>query len=280
MTSKCIKKIGINKGFTHGGGFHADDVFSSALLRILNPDIVIQRGNSIPDCFDGIIYDIGKGKYDHHQENKEYRDNGIPYAAFGLLWRKFGCLLLKNEEDIKKFDKEFIQPIDLADNTGEYHELSHIISDFNLSWDEDGKTDERFFNAVDFAQIILENRLKKILSKRKAREEVQKLIENQKGRILEMERFYPWKDVVCHSDNLYVIFPSARGGYMIQAVPEGEDVITLKKAFPIEWRGKDQEQLRKITGVETLTFCHLSGFICATDTLEDARKIARLACEK
>ena len=26
------------KGFTHGGKFHADDVFSTALLKILNPE--------------------------------------------------------------------------------------------------------------------------------------------------------------------------------------------------------------------------------------------------
>ncbi len=280
MISKYSKKKDINKGFTHSGRFHADDVFSSALLKMLNSNIVIQRGNIVPDDFDGIIYDIGKGEYDHHQKDKEYRDNGIPYAAFGLLWRKFGYLFLENEEDVKKFDKEFVEPIDFADNTGEYHELSQVICDFNLSWNEEGKSDERFFKALDFAKTILENRFKEILSKRKAQEEVQKLIKNQKGKILEMERFYPWKGVVCHLDKLYVIFPSARGGYMIQAVPEKEDEMTLKKAFPVEWRGKEQEQLKEITGIETFTFCHSSGFICAADTLEDARKVAKLACEK
>ena len=32
--------------FTHGGKFHADDVFSSALLLYINPEISITRGNS------------------------------------------------------------------------------------------------------------------------------------------------------------------------------------------------------------------------------------------
>ena len=117
------KMLCIEKGFTHGSGFHADDVFSSALLRILNPDIVILRGNVVPEEFDGIVYDIGRGKFDHHQKQKPYRENGIPYAAFGLLWKEFGCLLL-SDEDAETFDKEFVQPIDLSDNTGEYHELS------------------------------------------------------------------------------------------------------------------------------------------------------------
>ena len=43
------------KGFTHGGKFHADDVFSTALLQILRPDIQIIRGFTVPDDFDGIV---------------------------------------------------------------------------------------------------------------------------------------------------------------------------------------------------------------------------------
>ena len=41
------------KGFTHGGKFHADDVFSTALLQILRPDIQITRGFTVLifNCF-------------------------------------------------------------------------------------------------------------------------------------------------------------------------------------------------------------------------------------
>ena len=77
-------------GFTHAGKFHADDVFATALLQIIRPDIRITRGFVVPDDFDGIVYDIGFGMFDHHQEPREYRANGIPYAAFGLLWRVLG----------------------------------------------------------------------------------------------------------------------------------------------------------------------------------------------
>ena len=34
------------KAFTHGGKFHADDVFSAALLLYLNPRDSDQQGNS------------------------------------------------------------------------------------------------------------------------------------------------------------------------------------------------------------------------------------------
>ena len=59
-------------GFTHAGKFHADDVFATALLQILRPDIKITRGFTVPDDFDGIVYDIGFGMFDHHQEPREY----------------------------------------------------------------------------------------------------------------------------------------------------------------------------------------------------------------
>ena len=78
------------KGFTHGGKFHADDVFSTALLQILRPDIQVTRGFVVPDDFDGIVYDVGGGMFDHHSEPRECRPNGVPYAAFGLLWRLLG----------------------------------------------------------------------------------------------------------------------------------------------------------------------------------------------
>ena len=45
-------------GFTHAGKFHADDVFATALLQILRPDIKITRGFTVPDDFDGIVYDL------------------------------------------------------------------------------------------------------------------------------------------------------------------------------------------------------------------------------
>lgn len=39
------------RSFTHGGKFHADDVFSAALLFYINPEITILRGNRVPDDF-------------------------------------------------------------------------------------------------------------------------------------------------------------------------------------------------------------------------------------
>ena len=76
-----------NQAVTHAGRFHADDVFSTALLRILNPQIQVQRVPQLPEGFAGLAFDIGWGEFDHHQQGAPVRADGVPYAACGLLWR-------------------------------------------------------------------------------------------------------------------------------------------------------------------------------------------------
>ena len=39
------------------------------------------------------------------------------------------------------------------------------------------------------------------------------------------------------------------------------------------------DELRQISGIKTLRFCHPNGFLAAADTLEDAVKAARLSLE-
>lgn len=74
---------------THAGKFHADDVFGAAFLKIINPKLEIIRSNVVPADFDGLVFDIGMGEFDHHMANNECRSNGQSYAAFGKLWRAF-----------------------------------------------------------------------------------------------------------------------------------------------------------------------------------------------
>ena len=148
------------KAFTHGGKFHADDVFSAALLLYLNPEIQISRGNQVPEDFDGIVFDIGRGAYDHHQKDSRIRENGVPYAAFGLLWEALGAEIL-GEELALSFDETFVQPLDNNDNTGEKNELASLIGNFNPAWDAEGGTDEAFFQAVSVAGMILENKFER-----------------------------------------------------------------------------------------------------------------------
>lgn len=169
------------KAFTHSGKFHADDVFSSALLLYLNPQITITRGNRVPEEYDGIVFDIGRGRYDHHQRDSRVRENGVPYAAFGLLWEELGGEILGGTL-AQRFDEEFVQPLDNNDNTGEKNELATLIGNFNPVWDEteaaDGVTEEErdrglsvgFLRAVQVAGLILENKFARYRADARGRE--------------------------------------------------------------------------------------------------------------
>ena len=84
--------------------------------------------------FAGIVFDIGRGRYDHHQKDSRVRENGVPYAAFGLLWEELGGAIL-GEELAAEFDEAFVQPLDNNDNTGEKNELATLIGNFNPAWD-------------------------------------------------------------------------------------------------------------------------------------------------
>ncbi len=266
------------RGFTHGSKFHSDDVFATAFLKILNPGIEITRGFEVPENFDGIVYDIGRGRYDHHQADKEYRENGCPYAAFGLVWREFGAEYI-GEEEAERFDRDFIQPLDESDNTGKTNILADIIDEFNPGWDSGEDYDKCFWKAVDFAKLVLENHFSAIAGIYRAKTLVNEAMEECDGNVLVLPQFAPWKGEAIGSSYKFVVYPSSRGGYSAQGVPVSADDKTLVCPFPEEWCGKPPEELVKITGIKTLRFCHPNAFLAAADEKEDAVKAARMALD-
>lgn len=267
--------------FTHSGKFHADDVFSSALLLYLNPEITITRGNKVPKDFDGIVFDIGRGKYDHHQKDSRIRENGIPYAAFGLLWEDLGCEIL-GDELAEKFDEAFVQPLDNNDNTGEKNELASLIGSFNPSWDENGGTDEAFFRAVSVAGMILENKFARYLGNERADKRIEEVLEtrDQTGdsRILVLPEFIPCQKRLSETEVAFVIFPSNRGGYCIQPQKK-EYSLNYKCSFPSEWLGLENEELQKETGLSSATFCHKGGFLMSVGDLSDAIRACQISLD-
>lgn len=268
------------RGFTHGSRFHSDDVFATAFLKLLNPEIKIYRGFEVPENFDGIVYDIGRGKFDHHQNDKEYRRNGCPYAAFGLIWREFGAYYIGSEEEAAKFDAKFIQPLDESDNTGKDNLLANIIDEFNPGWDKNESYDKCFWKAVDFAKQILDNHFKSVAGIERARNLVEKAMSECDGTVLVLPKFAPWKGVVAGSSYKFVVYPSSRGGYSAQGVPVSINDKTLVCPFPKEWCGKEADELVKITGIPTLHFCHPNAFLIVADEEKDVIMAAKIAANQ
>ena len=260
-------------GFTHAGKFHADDVFATALLQILRPDIKITRGFTVPDDFDGIVYDIGFGMFDHHQEPREYRANGVPYAAFGLLWRVLGPGLV-GERQARLIDENFIQPLDLNDNTGEQNSLCDAIGFFNPVWDSKEDQDSCFFKAVAVAKQILENQIDSANAVNRADEKVQQAYRNSRDGIVVLPCYLPWKNGLYKTDALFVVYPSQRGGWSAQCVTDHKTKKS-KLPFPQSWAGQPQEVIEQKSGIPGISFCHASRFLITAKDKETALAACR-----
>ena len=97
MNIKLTKNLNEANLITHSGTFHADEIFATLILSKIIPEITLIR---IPELREKvnenvIVYDIGGGKFDHHQfGGNGKRQNGVKYAACGLIWKEFGKELL------------------------------------------------------------------------------------------------------------------------------------------------------------------------------------------
>lgn len=152
------------KFITHAGSFHADEVMATVLLEVLYDDIKLARVNEVSEESSAFIYDIGLGKYDHHQDDKVRRDNGIAYSSVGLIWRDYGLEVLKKlgieeyaEDLFFDIDQDLIMPIDALDNgEGERASMTiqSVISLNNPFWNSSQSENEAFIVSVDFARNV------------------------------------------------------------------------------------------------------------------------------
>lgn len=270
-----LKKIGT--AYTHSGRFHADDVFSAALLRIINPKIRFIRVNQLPDnTGNAIVFDIGGGRYDHHQSDAPIRENGMPYAAFGLLWKDLGQILTDNDA-AERIDRDFISAMDAADNGIGTDNLSIAVSVMNPLWNENQDSNTEFEKAVDWAVPVLKRLILRENAKAEAYSEVRKALSASTGGIVILERFVPYEELLIPSDAVFVIYPSNREGYNISAVPIEKNSRVNKISFPGDWCNASDEMLPDMTGIKSFRFCHKNGFIAGTCTKEDAVRVAEAA---
>jgi len=224
--------------YTHSGVFHADDVCSTALLKIVFPDMEIRRVSKVPKDAE-FAFDIGLGKYDHHQPDAEERTDGSLYAAFGLLWRDIGHRIM-SQHDADIFDRCFVRGIDYTDTTGKPNPFSSIINAFNPSWDEDKSSDEAFWEAVEFATVALKKQFERVKSSEKAEKVVRDIIANKEcyptEHSLRLEFYLPYQRETCKKNIWYVTFPSNRdiGYWNICTVPISMEEPTSQRAPLLE----------------------------------------------
>ena len=278
---------------THGGIFHGDEVMATAILSAIEP-ITLNRTFRVPEDSKAFVYDIGGGQYDHHQRGGNgARGNGVPYSSAGLIWRDFGHKLVSCEQAWAFVDQELIAGIDAVDNgvlpgvdyPAKPASISSLISGFNPDWDSEVRPDDAFLEAVEFAQGVLARAISSAESKARAKALVDEAIEASEERIIVLPRFAPWQEYVLTSidvkaaDALYVVFPSNRGGYNVQAIPDAIGSFGNRKPLPESWRGVPANDLQAVSGVADANFCHKGGFIGGADSLAGAMAMAKKAIE-
>lgn len=286
---------------THNGGFHADDVFAAATLSLFfkNEDIKIIRtrdpetiktGDVVFDV--GRIYDEEKNLFDHHQEGGAgVRENGIPYASFGLVWKKFGPKICgQNIADL--VEGRLVLFVDAVDNGIDLFTKKTSVSNYSISdvvgvFNEEKGEEEiykTFLLLVDFALKIIEKEIAAAKEYFEGEEEIKKSYnEASDKRLIVLDRQF--KKIILNEvlqkypDVLFVIQPYDLNGFALRAIRKNQESFENRKSLPKIWAGKIDKELQDITGVADAKFCHNALFVANTQSKEGALALAKLALE-
>ncbi len=286
---------------THDGFFHADEVFALAIIKLWaekegkkikiirsRKKEVFEQAEMVIDV--GGVCDPATSHFDHHQSGGAgKRENGIPYAAFGLIWKHFGGKIT-SKEVAAMVENKLVMPIDAIDNGINLSTpVFEGISDYSISktiwaigeFGEGAETERLFMKCLEFAQLILNSEIKKAEFSIKGLKAVEKEIKKQKEpTILVLPAYYPWtKAVGRYKKIMFVIFPNKGDErWCIQtARDESTQFGNDRISFPILWRGLADEELEKVSGVTGACFCHKGGFFAIGKTKEAALEMVKVA---
>lgn len=293
---------------THDGTFHADDVLAGAILSLYfkknnipfnitrtRQEAVIKKADYVFDV--GGIYDEQKNYFDHHQkEGAGERQNGIMYAACGLVWKKFGLAICDGNEYIaKEIDRLIIQPVDAGDNgidtsIPKFPDIGtfnyNVFIDFWRPISLDACP--RLYNlGYRRAVCFMESFLKKTLARYKLQEDVNKYMslvynQSQDKKLVVVDKPFGRHAVTVGAiflpEVLYVVYPNGTScEWNIVCARKTMSSAENRKSLPKEWWGLSRQELAEKTGISDFLFCHRSGFLASTKTKQSAIELAKKA---
>jgi uncharacterized UPF0160 family protein len=298
-----FKKIKI---VTHDSRFHADDIFAVSVLSLVykgrikvtrtRDEKIINGGDIVLDV--GNIYDADKNRFDHHQkEGAGVRENGIPYASSGLIWKHFGRRLC-SDKAWQYIENKIVQPIDAGDNGISTFDVKEkfgvspylvptMLYSFMSSWKEKKSFDESFFEAVEIVKKILEREIIRAEHSFESEDLILRDYENAEDkRIVVLDKNYHFSDedisraLFDKPEVLYFIkYREEHDQWSVKAMRIEMDDFPSRKPFPKEWAGLSGEELQRVSGVNDAFFCHRGVFLVVTKSLEGAIAIAKKSIE-
>ncbi|HZS43264.1 MAG TPA: MYG1 family protein [Candidatus Paceibacterota bacterium] len=284
---------------THSGSFHQDELFALAALQMVYPDaeIIRTRDPEIISKADiavdiGGIYDPASNRFDHHQEGGAGRrgKNGMPYASFGLVWKKFGRQICDGRADIADLvDRKMIQAIDAADNGVMVYApvnreiqpylFDNFLNAITPTWREGKSIDDAFKQILSIVRLVLEKEIEKAKFFFEETELVRQAYrESEDKRIIVLDHPYPWKSVLTkYPEPLFVIYQDQNTDeWVIMAVKKDPRAFIYRKLFPANWAGKIGKPLADEIGIPDAVFCHNKRFIAKAWSKESAIKMAKI----
>lgn len=291
----------MHKVVTHDGKFHPDDVFAVATLQLHYGvdalEIIRTRDTAQIHAADivvdvGGVYDPRAQRFDHHQADAPVRDNQIPYAAFGLVWKHFGEAVSGSKSVAQYIEQRVAQPVDAGDNGVTLYdvnsygvapfELFQVISSYRPQEQDDELVDKSFMDAVAFARSLLQ----RLIDYQRAREEIFEhaaaLYEQfppNEG-VLVLEEWVP-TEAFSNCDNVHVLVRpdgnDIHGNWIAKVIPYAETAFANKALFPEAWAGLRDQDLQTVTGISDAILCHRGRFIFVAGSREGALAAAQAA---
>lgn len=297
---------------THSGGFHADELLSSAVLTKVFPDAQIVRSRDeawITPAADRIIYDVGRDYdadrliFDHHQRNAPLRGDGQPFSSFGLIWQHFGreylCALgvpAAHVDQIQRdFDAGFVLPVDLMDNGAlSPSAAGPLLADLTLPvlleslkpvFDDVGAEAETqaFHGALSIARAFVEASIRRKAAKYRAESIVLQAISDAgSSPVLELPQGMPFRSAILKTGAdhlLFVIHPRDKD-WALTGIRKADDGFEQRADLPAAWAGLTDEALEQASGVKGARFCHNGRFIAVAATREAILAMAQIAADE
>jgi uncharacterized UPF0160 family protein len=277
----------------HDGSFHPDDVFAVACIQLLEGveqvTVVRTRDQAIIDQADWVVdvggeYDPGRRRFDHHQNGAPVRENGIPYAAFGLVWRHYGTTLAGSEAVSHMVEERLCQPIDGPDNginlftLTEYQvepvRLFHVLDSFKPVWGSADDVDTAFLHAVKFARDFLE----RFIARAKGEQKMLALLDTVYAAaadksVLIFDQKISSHALIKYPDVIAAIYPTesdTQVSWSAAVLPKTYGTFESRALFPAAWAGLRDSELARASGLSDLLFCHKGRFLCKAKTKEAA----------
>lgn len=293
---------------THNGSFHADDIFACATLTLFLDQqnipykIIRTRDEEIINAADyvidvGSIYDRESERFDHHQPGGAgKRENGIPYASFGLVWEKYGPSLCSNTTIVSDIDRRIAQPIDAIDNgisislpsdTGlcDYG-IYGIIGAYQNTWKEAGQDElqlSNFLCLVDFFKRLLVREIDRSKHRLEMMDKIQETYDEAENKVILEIPYHVTVGALIqvlhkHKEVMYIVCRS-NSNWKALAMRKEACSFENRKSLPVSWAGKRGQDLADITGVPDAMFCHNAVWMAVAKSREGAWRLAELALE-